>query len=261
MLSIKYLVLVVLICSFTIAGDFRTISNDTFRAGESYDYKVKYGFLTIGEAEVDVDEKIYLINARPCYKVNVLGKTAGLTDVFKVRNTYRSYVDTLAFIPHKFIYSARENSYKRDQVMSFNHEKNEVIKLEKEQLKTFEVPNNIQDVISGYYFLRTIDFSKFPIGQTVTSPIFFDEDLYQMKIKYAGKGIVHTRFGKMRVLKLNPILPKNDLFKGENAIRIWVSDDKNRVPLKIEVDFSFGTIDMEIKNYKGVKYPFVWKVV
>ncbi|HLO44175.1 MAG TPA: DUF3108 domain-containing protein [Leadbetterella sp.] len=255
-----YLILAFYLLSFNFLADYRTIPNDSFKAGESYDYKVKYGFLTIGEAEVDVDEKIYTVNNRPCFKVNVLGKTAGLTDVFKVRNTYRSYVDTSAFIPHRFIYSARENSYKRDQVMNFDHVKNEVVKVEKEQSKTFAVPNNIQDVISGYYFLRTIDFSKFAVGQTVTSPMFFDEDLYNMKIKYAGKGVVHTKFGRMRVLKLNPILPKNDLFKGENAIRIWVSDDKNRVPLKIEVDFSFGTIDMEIKNYKGVKYPFVWKV-
>ena len=260
MLNSKYFIIILLFCSFTFLGDFRTIQNDSFKAGESYDYKVKYGFLTIGEAEVDVDEKIYAVNNRPCFKVNVVGKTAGLTDVFKVRNTYRSYVDTLAFIPHRFIYSARENSYKRDQVISFDHQKNEVVKVEKEQTKTFTVPNNIQDVISGYYFLRTVDFSKFTIGHTVTSPLFFDEELYNMKIKYAGKGIVHTRFGKIRVLKLNPILPKNDLFKGENAIRIWVSDDRNRVPLKIEIDFSFGTIDMEIKNYKGVKYPFVCKV-
>jgi hypothetical protein len=260
MLNSKYFIIILLFCSFTFTGDFRTIQNDSFKAGESYDYKVKYGFLTIGEAEVDVDEKIYAVNNRPCFKVNVVGKTAGLTDVFKVRNTYRSYVDTLAFIPHRFIYSARENSYKRDQVINFDHQKNEVVKVEKEQSKTFAVPNNIQDVISGYYFLRTVDFSKFTIGQTITSPLFFDEDLYSMKIKYAGKGIIHTRFGKIRVLKLNPILPKNDLFKGENAIRVWVSDDRNRVPLKIEIDFSFGTIDMEIKNYKGVKYPFVWKV-
>ncbi|MCP9755099.1 DUF3108 domain-containing protein [Lacihabitans sp. CCS-44] len=260
MLSFKYFILISLFCSFTFVEDFRTIQNDSFRAGESYDYKVKYGFLTIGEAQVDVDDKIYAVSNRPCFKVNVVGKTAGLTDVFKVRNTYRSYVDTLAFIPHKFIYSARENSYKRDQIINFDHHKNEAIKVEKEQSKTFAVPNNIQDVISGYYFLRTIDFSKFSIGQSISSPLFFDEDLYIMKIKYAGKGVIHTKFGKTRVLKLNPILPKNDLFKGENAIRIWVSDDRNRVPLKIEVDFSFGTIDMEIKNYKGVKYPFIWKV-
>ena len=260
MLKVRYIILIIASCSFTFLEDYRNIPNDSFRAGESYDYKVKYGFLTIGEAEVDVDEKIYSVNGRPCFKVNVLGKTAGLTDFFKVRNTYRSYVDTLAFLPQKFIYSARENSYKRDQIMNFDHLNNEVVKIEKEEVKKFSVPNNIQDVISGYYFLRTIDFSKFTMGQTVSSPMFFDEDLYNMKIKYAGRGIVNTKFGKMRVIKLNPILPKNDLFKGENAIRIWVSDDSNRVPLKLEVDFSFGTIDMEIKNYKGVKYPFVWKV-
>jgi hypothetical protein len=262
MLKFKHLLLLlsIIFFSFISVNQYRNIPNDSFNAGESYFYKVKYGFLTIGEANVDVDEKIFSINNRACYKVNVVGKTAGVTDFFKVKNTYRSYIDTLAFIPQKFIYSARENNYKRDQVMNFNHDKNEVVKIEKEVTKSFSVPNNIQDVISGYYFLRTIDFSKFNLGQTVSAPLFFDEDLYNMKIKYAGKGIVNTKFGKIRVLKLNPILPKNGLFKGENAIRIWVSDDKNRVPLKIEIDFSFGTIDMEIKNYKGVKCPFVWKV-
>lgn len=240
-------------------SEYRHVENDSFKAGENYDYKVKYGFFIIGAANVDVDDKIYNLNGRPCYKVNVLGKTAGITDMFKVRNTYRSYIDTTAFIPHKFIYSARENSYKRDQILNFNHSKNELVKIEKEESKIFNVPDNIQDVISGYYFLRTIDFSKFAVGQTVSSPLFFDEDLYNMKIKYAGKGIVHTKFGKIRVLKLNPILPKNNLFKGDNAIRIWVSDDKNRVPIKMEIDLSIGTIDMEIKSYQGQKYPFAWK--
>ncbi|MFC3809599.1 DUF3108 domain-containing protein [Lacihabitans lacunae] len=258
--KLKLLILVFasfLIFSF-VANDYRFVSNGSFKPGESYDYKVKYGFLTIGAADVDVDEKIYSLNGRPCYKVNVQGRTAGLTDMFKVRNTYRSYVDTLAFIPHKFIYSAREKSYKRDQIINFDQTHNEAVKYEKDESKKFDVPNNIQDVISGYYFLRTVDFSKFGIGHTISTPLFFDEELYQMKVRYNGKGTVDTKFGKIKVLKLNPILPKNDLFSGENAIRVWVSDDENRVPIKIEVDFSFGTIDMELKNYKGVKYPFRW---
>jgi Protein of unknown function (DUF3108) len=245
-------------CAF-IGPDYRHIENDSFKSGENYDYKVKYGFLTIGEANVDVDEKIYAVNNRACYKVNVLGKTAGLTDIFKVRNTYRSYIDTLAFVPQKFVYSAREKSYKRDQVINFDHSKNEAVKIEKEKAKTFVVPKDVQDVISGYYFLRTIDFSKLSVGQSISAPMFFDEDQFQMKIKYSGKGKINTKFGKIKVLKLNPILPKNELFKGENAIRIWVSDDRNRVPIKIEIDFSMGTIDMEVKNYKGVKYPFIWE--
>ncbi len=143
MLRLRDFILFFVLCSFTIVGDYRIIPNDSFKAGESYNYKVKYGFLTIGEAKVDVDEKIYMVNNRPCFRVNVLGKTAGLTDLFKVRNTYRSYVDTLAFLPHRFIYSARENSYQRDQVMNFDHQKNEVVTVEKEQSKRFEVTNNI----------------------------------------------------------------------------------------------------------------------
>jgi hypothetical protein len=235
------------------------LKNNSFVPGESYKYKIKYGIFTVGEALVDVDNQYYIVNNRPCYKVNVVGRTAGMTNIFKVKNTYRTYLDTSAFIPQRFIYSARENNFKRDQVVHFYHDKNEVVKIEKEESKTFQVPNNIQDVVSGYYFLRTIDYSKMQIGSSLSAPLFFDEELYNMKIKYAGKGTINTKYGKLKVIKLNPVLPKNDLFKGENAIRIWVSDDQNKVPMLIEADFSMGTISMEIKNYEGVKYPFLWK--
>ncbi|NBA84479.1 DUF3108 domain-containing protein [Emticicia sp. CRIBPO] len=241
-----------------VQDDYREIKHDSFQAGESFDYKVKFGILTIGAANIDVDDKIYMVNSRPCYKVNVLGKTAGITDIFRVKNTYRSYIDTSAIVPQKFLYSARERDYKRDQTFSFDHQSNRVTKVEKDEATNYKVPNNIQDVISGYYFLRTIDFSKLKIGQTVSAPLFFDDELYNMAVKYNGKGRINTKFGKIEVLKLNPILPKNNLFKGEDAIRIWVSNDKNRVPIKLEVDFSVGTAVMELRSYKGEKHPFNW---
>lgn len=260
-ISMRYFLILISLAlfGFGLQGDYRFVENNSFVAGESYFYKIKYGFFTIGEANVDVDEKIFNVNQRPCYKINVVGRTAGMTNIFKVRNTYRTYLDTLAFVPQRFIYSARENNFKRDQVMTFNHQKNEVLKTEKDETKSFSVPNNIQDVISAYYLIRTFDFSSQPVGKTYSAPVFFDEELYPMKIKYTGKGTVNTRFGKIKVLKLNPILPRNDLFKGENAIRIWVSDDNNRVPIQVEIDFSIGTVIMEIKKYQGQKFPFNWK--
>lgn len=239
--------------------DYRNIENTSFEAGEAYSYKIKYGFLTIGEADVNVDKKIFIVNSRPCYKVTVLGRTAGMTTLWKVSNTYISYIDTAAFLPQKFIYSARENSYKRDQTMVFDHPQNEVKHTEKDFNKNYKIPQNTLDVVSGYYFLRMVDFSKYNVGQTYSSPLFFDEQLYNMKIKYAGKGTVNNRNGKIKVLKLNPILPQNKMFKGENAMRIWVSDDQNRVPIKIEVEFPFGTIDMDLKSFSGNKHAFDWK--
>jgi hypothetical protein len=88
--------------------------------------------------------------------------------------------------------------------------------------------------------------------------MFFDDEIYNMRVKYNGKGIVRTKYGKINVIKLNPILPKNNMFDGEDAIRIWVSDDRNRVPIKIEVDFAVGGATMELKNYRNTKYQFNW---
>lgn len=236
----------------------RIISQDSFGPGESYEYKIKYGFVPIGQANVDVHSKIFTVNNKPCYRINVLGRTTGITDLFKVRNTYRSFVDTASILPQKFVLSAREGSYKRDQEFVFDHKSMNVRRIEKEKVDAFKVPQNVQDVISGYYFLRTIDYKNMRVGQTVTTPLFFDDEVYNMKVKYAGKDIVKTKFGKINVVKLHPILPKNDLFEGEEAIRVWVSDDKNHVPIRLEVDFSIAAISMEMVNYKNTKYKFDW---
>lgn len=250
----------VILSAFILPGDvYRFVPNDNFKPGERYEYKVKYSFIPIGLATVDVNEKIYSVNNRPCYRINVFGRTSGVTDLFKIRNTYLSYVDTSAIIPHKFIYSAREGNYKRDQTIVFNHLTGKAIRTEKEVKKTFEIPKYIQDVVSGYYYLRTINYQKFAVGQTTEAPMFFADELYQMKVKYKGRKVLKTDFGKINVILLNPILPPNGLFDGDEAIRIYVSDDKNRVPLLMEVDLKVGQAIMELKSYSGNRYPFAFK--
>lgn len=244
--------------SFILLSFTAPVYRNNFQMGEEYNYRIKFGILTLGSANVSVDSRTYKVNNLPCYKIHIFGRTEGITDLYKVRNTYTSYMDTIRFLPQKFEYSARENSYKRDQILYFDHFKNVVVKKEKESVDTYSVPDQIHDVISGYYSLRHIDFSKYAMGQVYTAPLFFDDEHYQFRVRYGGKAVVKTKFGKINVLKLNPVLPNNKLFKGEDAIRVWVSDDRNRVPVKIEVDFSFGTIVMEIRKFKKNLFPFVW---
>lgn len=245
--------------SFVVGDTYRFIPNTSFKAGEYFEYKVKYGILPVGEAIVEVSPQIYSVNRRACYRVNVFGRTTGLTDIFHIRNTYRSYLDTSAILPQKFLMSLQENSYKKDQVIVFDHTANSALREQNNDKKAFVLPNNIQDVVSGYYFLRTLDFSKMKIGETVAAPMFFDDEIYNMRVKYNGKGVVKTKFGKIDVIKLTPILPQNQMFKGEDAIRIWVSDDGNRVPIRIELEFPVGSASMEIKGYRNTRYNFEWR--
>ncbi|MFY7911492.1 MAG: DUF3108 domain-containing protein [Emticicia sp.] len=257
--KILFLFIIVTTSSFVVSDSYRYLPNHAFKAGEYFEYKVKYGFLSVGEATVDVSPQIYSVNNRPCYRVNIFGRTTGLTDLFHIRNTYRSYLDTAAILPQKFLMDLQENNYRKEQTITFDHFANAAVREQNKERKNFKLPDNVHDVVSGYYFLRTIDFTKVKIGETVSSNMFFDDEIYNMRVKYNGKGVVRTKYGKINVIKLNPILPKNSMFDGEDAIRIWVSDDKNRVPIKIEVDFSVGGATMELKNYKNTKYAFDWQ--
>ncbi|CAH0994601.1 hypothetical protein EMA8858_00711 [Emticicia aquatica] len=256
--KILFIGLLLSTCSFVTGDSYRILPNNAFKAGEYFEYKVKYGFLSIGEATVDVSPQIFLVNNRPCYRVNIFGRTTGLTDLFHIRNTYRSYLDTAAILPQKFLMDLQENNYRKEQTIIFDHVSNVAVREGNKEKKNFKLPDNIHDVVSGYYFLRTIDFSKVKAGDSVSSNMFFDDEIYNMKVRYNGRSVIRTRYGKIKVIKLNPVLPKNKMFEGEDAIRIWVSDDKNRVPIRIEVDFAVGSATMELKEYRNVKYAFDW---
>jgi hypothetical protein len=252
--------LLIVVSNFAFMGDsYRYIANDSFQAGEKYEYRVKFGFVNIGLANVSVNDRIYSISKRPCYRISVFGRTTGITDVFKVRNTYLSYVDTLAIVPHQFVYTAREGDYKRDQSIYFNHLSSKATIIENKEKEYFNIPKYCQDVVSGYYFLRTLPFEKMRSGEVIEAPMLFASKIYKMKIRFKGRKIINTKFGKINVFEINPILPSNDLFAGEEAIKVYVSDDKNRVPIEILVDFKIGSSSIELKNYKNQRYPFNWQ--
>ena len=247
----------VLSMAFVALNTYRRVPNTSFGPGEHMEYRVHYGFLNAAEAIVDVSPTLYKVNERPCYRVNVDGRTVGAFDlVTRIRDTWRSYIDTSAILPQRFYTNIQENNYRKEENITFNHETNTVKAEERTERDVFKVPDNVHDLISGYYFLRTIDFTKISSGQVIEVPAFYDDTIYNMKVRYRGKDVVKTKHGKINVIKLNPVLPPgNKLFKEEESIRIFVSDDTNKVPIKVEVDLWIGSMAMDIKQNSGLKQP------
>lgn len=253
-LSLSALLLAVV--AFTTAHTYRRVVNTSFGPGEHIEYRVHYGFINAAEAVVDVAPALYNVNSRPCYQVNVFGRTTGAFDlVTRVRDTWRSYIDTSAILPQKFYTNIQENKYRKEENMTFNHSANTVKAEERTEKGLFKVPDNVHDVVSSYYFLRTIDFSRLPVGSTIEVPAFYDDTVYNMKVRYRGKERIKTKFGKINSIKLSPIMASNGFFKGDDALLIWVSDDGNKVPLKVEVELAIGSLEMDIRSYGGLKQP------
>lgn len=237
----------------------RIIVNKSFSFGEKVEYRVHYGFINAAEARVEIAKNLSIVNNHPCYKINVTGRTVGAFDLItRVRDNWRSYVDTLSLVPHMFYQSIQENKYRKEETIVFNHDKDQAVSTIKEETKTYSTPKNINDIISGYFFLRTINFDKIALGEVIEIPTFFDGEVYKLRMKFAGKDVIKTKFGKIKVLKLNPLIPDNKLFKGEGAVKLWVSDDVNKIPLKAEVELAIGSLEMDIKSVKNLQAELQW---
>ncbi|MCS7020044.1 MAG: DUF3108 domain-containing protein [Cytophagales bacterium] len=251
-----------LLLAFTPDEGYRTIPNNKFSTGERLTYLVHYGFVNVGEATVTLDQQIHTVNNRPCYKVDIHGKTIGAFSLaMKVDDLWRSYIDTAAIIPHKFFRDIKENSYKKVETVFFDHLKGSVqvrhtTGQDPEKVDTYKIPKNVQDIVSGYYYLRTLDFSNIKEKDTLTIQGFFEDKVYDLQVVYLGKDRVQTQFGKIRAAIISPVMPENQLFSGRDAIKMWISDDENRVPLRVEVAMFVGAFELDLIEHKGLKHKF-----
>jgi hypothetical protein len=243
--------------SFKSAEREHIIEQSSFTTGEHIEYRVHYGFVNAAEAIVDVDDKFQNSNGRQCYKVDIVARTLGMTDWFtKVRDVWTSYIDSALILPQQFYQKKQEGTYKNEQKIVFNHALNTAKQYDLDddnEKKTYKVPDNIQDVVSGYYFLRTIDFSKMNVGESVPITFFFEGEVYNMRLKYRGKEVVKTKFGRINTFKITPQLPKNNFFQDEESVKLWVTDDANKIPVRAEVELKIGSLALDIKKFGGLR--------
>jgi len=269
MLKTRKLFAVIIICllcfgflGFNAMYTYRVIPNKSFGQGERIDYRVHYGFINAATAKVEVSKGITMVNNRPCYKVTITGRTVGAFDLIsRVRDTWRAHMDTAAILPQSFERKIQEGKYRLDETVFFDQINNKAVvtskKREQNQVR-FDVPREVQDIVGSYYYLRTINFKNVSVGSIIEIPVFFDNENYRLKVKFAGKEMVKTKFGRHEAYKLIPFVPANKFFKGENPMTIWVSNDVNKVPLKVEVDLKIGSLDMDLMDYAGLKSEFNW---
>ncbi len=234
--------------------DFCGIRNLSFKDGESISFNVFYAvmgiYINAGNANFTIS--LDRVNNKPAYHIAGTGSSNTSYDwIFKVRDRYDSYIDTANLQPLKFIRNIDEGGYKKYENITFNQETNTAITTN----GVFKVPNCIQDVLSSIYYARNIDFSQCKPEDKIPFTMFLDNEVYNLYIKYMGKEIVKTKYGKFRAIKFKPLLVKGTLFQGGEKMTVWVSDDLNHIPLRIESPIVVGSVKVDMMQYRNLRYP------
>jgi hypothetical protein len=228
----------------------------TFAQGESVEYRVHYGFITAGEATMRVNKSLVKVGKQPCFKIEVEGRTTGAFDKFlSIKDIWGTMLDTGMYHPLQSYRLIEEGNYRLKEVVNYDYTNKKAIVSHNDEKREVKLPGIVQDMVSGYYYFRLVDYSQLREGDVINVTGMFEEKVYNLKVKYSGKERIKTKFGRINAIVLTPQLPENKLFDGENAVQFFISDDQNRIPLKIRAELVVGAVELDIKGYTGLKYP------
>ena len=234
--------------------DFCGTRNIAFGNGEILNFTVYYSLfgIYVNAGNATVKTQLKKLNNRPVYHIVGDGKSnTSYSWIARVNNRYETYVDTASMQPLKFIRDVHENNHKRYENISFNRSTNTAITRE----GVYKVPSCVQDVVSSLYYARNINFDKYKIGDKISFDMFLDNEVYSMYLRYMGKEEIKTRYGKFRTIKLKPLLLKGNTFDEGEKMTVWITDDKNRIPVRAESPIKVGSVKVDMMGYKNLRHP------
>lgn len=231
----------------------RTIAHNSFREGEYLKFVLHYGIIDAGEAELRVSKSPHTYRGNEAFHIVGTGRTLGAFNwFFKVRDRYETYLDKKGVFPWEFVRDIREGSYTKKQDYLFYQFKS-AVKTNKGEV--YKIPPFSQDMLSSFYYARTLDFSNIYPGKIFTIPTFVDEETFPLKIKFLGHEDIKIRSGRYRCLKFVPVVQEGRIFKEEQDMIVWITDDENRIPVLAEAKILVGSIKMELTDYKNLANP------
>jgi hypothetical protein len=252
------IVLGLLVITQLPAQHTRSVKNTSFGRGEKLDFKVYYhslvtGNVTAGYGSLVVTQDNRKFMNRDTYHIVATGKSSGFFNMFfKVDDRFESYIDEEGIYPWLFTRRTREGGYKKDDEVNFNQLRGSAIS----RKKVTHIPINVQDIISSFFFARTLDGNTIKPGDVINLPFFLDDSVYFSKVKFFGRETIKTSFGRIKCLKLKPLLAKGNVFKEDYPMTLWVSDDSNKIPILAESAVIVGSVRMELISYSGLLNPF-----
>jgi hypothetical protein len=255
-----YLFFASLLIALPLAGQ-ETPKNTAFTYGEELNFIVSYGWLDLADAKLQVSRKAHSHDEIPHYKIDVYGKTKGAATIFgKVNDNWGTYLNSQTLLPYQSYRHIEEGKYRKHELVYFD-QVNKKARLELydrdnknlKEAREYNLMSEVQDLVSGFYYLRTLNLSKLKPGEVVIIKGFFDKELYNIKLIYEGTEKLDTKIGVKETYIFSPEIPSNKLFRGNYPVKVWVTKDQNKIPVKIKANLFLGSLNLDLVSVKGLR--------
>jgi hypothetical protein len=240
---------------------YPVVKNEAFFVGEKLLFDISYGFIHAGTATMEVKKEM-LLHDKPVYHIQTTARSAaGFSWIFRVDDVIDSYIDKQGLFSWKFDKRLREGGYKVDFLVDYFPEdslaeiaytryKRGMIITNQEtyQVKT---PPFVLDVLAAFYYTRT---QNLELGQSISITNHDNKNIYDLEVHVYQKEIIDTDAGKFRCLFIEPLLKGEGIFKQKGRLKVWITDDQYKIPVKMRSEVAVGAITVELDEMKGLPY-------
>ena len=229
-----------------------------YMPGEKVSYLIRYGPVNGGLAYLEMKEGYF--NGEKVWHAVVSGKTTGVADaVYKVRDTYESYINPETDLPVFSIRNISEGKYRRYNEVTFDHEtRSDSVLLFSNLSGNHTGPRGILDIVSCFYWFRKYHLAaadSLVPGEIFSMTTWFADELYPIILKYRGKETIKVKGSKIECYRFHPVTEVGRVFKTEEDMAVWFTADENFLPVKIRFDIFVGSFYVEMVKSEGLTKP------
>ena len=238
-----------------------------FHDGERMDLVLHYKWGSInadvGTATVTLDSLDF--NGHEAFMCHVSGRTSRFFDIFfKVREEFSSWFTRDGLRPLKFTRDTHEGGYEARNTYLYRWDATEPyiaadVYTSSLGQKSMDLPLTpcTYDLPALFFFARNMDIENVASGKKYPMTFAIDDEVYNVYFILYGKETIKVKgLGTVNTIKFAAKLLEGEVFKGEEDMMIWISDDENRLPVYFEAPLRVGVAAGRISGYDGLKHPF-----
>lgn len=245
----------------------------SFQPGEELTYTASYSaaILTTDVATITFRTSADKIEGIPCYRIWAHGITRPFYSVFfKMDDVYETWLEQSTLRPLLATSEIKEGSYRYRSRLTFNWKAGMVytsgknLKKGYERGRTMEVNAADFDPVAHFFNLRSMpEMSNMKAGQKGRLNLVMVDTIRTIEYKFLGKEVIDApATGPVRCLKFTCQLAPGDAesFEEGTDFFIWISDDKNRIPVYVETPIRVGRVQATLTGWKNLAHPFTSRI-